>query len=134
MPNKFIGFRFKVYLCIKGAMHKFRAVTFKPRVTPVIIGTEFINGGIKTLGVVHFKPVAQFVYYHAVDDLGRREHKQTVKVQISFCRTAAPARFLRPYRDLSVIRADYVGVIFDTFGDVFDCLVGKLFYVIDCDL
>ena len=59
-------------------------MTFKPRVTPVIIGTEFINGGIKTLGVVHFKPVAQFVYYHAVDDLGRREHKQTVKVQIPF--------------------------------------------------
>ena len=68
--------------------------------------------------MVHFLSVAELVYHHAVYDLRRRQHQETVKVQISSCTAASPAGLLLPYGDLSVGYADYGSIVSYPLRDV----------------
>ena len=44
--------------------------------------------------MVHLFPVAQLTNHHAVDDLRRRQHQETIEAEVPFAGTAAPPGLL----------------------------------------
>ena len=61
--------------------------------------------------MVHFFPVAQFVYYHVIQYLGWAEHEQTIEIQVALGRTASPFAFLVSDGDTAITDADQSGIV-----------------------
>ena len=53
--------------------------------------------------MVHLLPVAQLMDHHAVDNLRRRQHQETIEAEVPFAGTAAPPGFLTADGDRAVV-------------------------------
>ena len=76
--------------------------------------------------MVHFLPVTELMHDDIVDDLRRRQHEETVEIEISLHAAASPAGPLMTDRDTSIRDADALRVQRYTWWDVLRRLMAEL--------
>lgn len=79
----------------------------------------------ETSGVVHFLPVAELMHDDIVDDLRRRQHEETVEIEIPLRAAASPSGPLMPDRDTSIGDTDALCVHRYTRRDVLRRLMAE---------
>ena len=93
------------------------SVLLQPLPTFEIVGTDAKDFRVKAAGMIHVFPVTELVHHDAVEDLGRGEHKKTIKIQVAFRTATAPARLLRANGDIAVTNAHDGRKVSDTLRD-----------------
>ena len=74
-------------------------ILFEPFVASLVIWENAEHFVVEVAGMIHVAAVAEFVNHYAVQNFWRHEHKQTVEVEVSVYRAAAPAGLLQADKD-----------------------------------
>ena len=67
---------------------------FEPAAPRPVLREHPQHVDVKSCRMVHLFPVAQLMDHHAVDDLRRRQHQETIEAEVPFAGTSAPPGFL----------------------------------------
>lgn len=110
------------------------AVLFQPLLGHSVIGEHPFHFCPETGGVVHFFSVAQLVNHNIVNDLGRSQHQQQIKVQIARSRAAAPTGFLPANGDSSIGDPYFRCKVLNSLGNVAVGSGGELLNLFLCQM
>ena len=74
--------------------------------------------GVESRRVVHLLPVAQLMDHHAVDDLRRRQHQETIEAEVPPAGAAAPPGLLTADGNSAIVHPHFGGVVPHPLRDV----------------